>query len=189
MMLVTRARSPASWAAMLPQKFSAATTSILEVEPPGCTSNVSLKLAGTAQKPYLVCQAAGRPSWAGKYEMAPAGWHRRLPAVLQRLSETATLEELTATLARDVRTLTGFDRVMVYRFDAEWNGEVVAEDRRPDLEPFLGLHYPASDIPAQARELYARNWMRLIPDAGYLRRSEHRELFLSGLRLAAGEET
>ena len=58
-------------------------------------------------------------------------------------------------LARDVRALTGFDRVMVYRFDRDWNGEVVAEDRRDDLEPFLGLRYPASDIPAQARALYA----------------------------------
>ena len=70
-------------------------------------------------------------------------------------------------LARDVRTVTGFDRVMVYRFDAEWNGEVIAEDRRPDLEPFFGLRYPASDIPAQARALYATNWMRIIPDATY----------------------
>ncbi|NEK87651.1 SpoIIE family protein phosphatase [Blastococcus saxobsidens] len=100
-------------------------------------------------------------------EQAGAAWHRRLPTTLQRLSATATLEELTAVLARDVRALTCFDRVMVYRFDAEWNGEVIAEDRRDDLEPFLGLRYPASDIPAQARALYATNWMRLIPDAGY----------------------
>jgi chemotaxis family two-component system sensor kinase Cph1 len=100
-------------------------------------------------------------------EQAGPVWHRRLPTVLQRLSATGTLAELTGALARDVRGLTGFDRVMVYRFDAEWNGEVVAEDRRPDLEPFLGLHYPASDIPAQARALYLRNWLRLIPDAGY----------------------
>ncbi|MGY1823312.1 SpoIIE family protein phosphatase [Geodermatophilus sp. SYSU D00079] len=98
---------------------------------------------------------------------AGAAWHRRLPAVLQRLSATTGLDELTAVLARDVRELTGFDRVMVYRFDAEWNGEVVAEDRRADLEPFLGLRYPASDIPAQARALYAVNWQRLIPDARY----------------------
>src|SRR3712207_3263878 len=56
---------------------------------------------------------------------------------------------------------------MVSRFDAEWNGEVIAEDRREDLDPFLGLRYPASDIPAQARALYATNWMRLIADAGY----------------------
>jgi light-regulated signal transduction histidine kinase (bacteriophytochrome) len=100
-------------------------------------------------------------------EQAGAAWHRRLPTVLQRLSATTTLTELTAVLARDVRELTGFDRVMVYRFDAEWNGEVVAEDRRPDLEPFLGLRYPAGDIPAQARALYATNWLRLIPDARY----------------------
>jgi serine phosphatase RsbU (regulator of sigma subunit)/GAF domain-containing protein len=100
-------------------------------------------------------------------EQAGAAWHRRLPTVLQRLSAPTTLEGLTGVLAREVRALTGFDRVMVYRFDAEWNGEVVAEDRREDLEPFLGLHYPASDIPAQARALYATNWMRLIPDAGY----------------------
>ncbi|MGK5112047.1 SpoIIE family protein phosphatase [Geodermatophilus sp. CPCC 205506] len=100
-------------------------------------------------------------------EQAGAAWHRRLPAVLQRLSATTSLDELTAVLARDVRELTGFDRVMVYRFDAEWNGEVIAEDRRADLEPFLGLRYPASDIPAQARALYATNWLRLIPDATY----------------------
>jgi two-component system, chemotaxis family, sensor kinase Cph1 len=100
-------------------------------------------------------------------EVAPAVWHARLPAVLARLSESGSLEELTAGLAREVRALTGFDRVMVYRFDPDWNGEVVAEARRPDLEPFLGLHYPASDIPAQARELYTRNWLRLIPDARY----------------------
>jgi light-regulated signal transduction histidine kinase (bacteriophytochrome) len=102
-------------------------------------------------------------------EQAGAAWHRRLPAVLQRLSATDTLEELTAVLARDVRAVTGFDRVMVYRFDPEWNGEVIAEDRRPDLEPFFGLRYPASDIPAQARALYATNWMRIIPDATYTR--------------------
>ncbi|WP_158545881.1 SpoIIE family protein phosphatase [Blastococcus sp. TF02A-30] len=102
-------------------------------------------------------------------EQAGAAWHRRLPTVLQRLSAATTLEELGATLARDVRSVTGFDRVMVYRFDPEWNGEVIAEARREDLEPFLGLRYPASDIPAQARALYTTNWMRIIPDAGYTR--------------------
>ena len=100
-------------------------------------------------------------------EQAGEVWHRRLPAVLQRLSATTTLDELAAVLARDVRDLTGFDRVMVYRFDPDWNGEVVAEQRRADLEPFLGLRYPAADIPAQARALYLTNWLRLIPDARY----------------------
>ncbi|SEP20590.1 SpoIIE family protein phosphatase [Trujillonella endophytica] len=105
---------------------------------------------------------------AGAAEAGPA-WHRRLPAVLQRLSGAGGLAALTGVLARDVRDLTGFDRVMVYRFDRDWNGEVVAEDRRADLEPFLGLWFPAADIPAQARALYATQWLRLIPDAGYAR--------------------
>jgi len=103
---------------------------------------------------------------AGGHEAGQA-WHRRLPVVLQRLQAAATVEELAGVLAGDVRRLTGFDRVMVYRFDPEWNGEVLAEDRRPDLEPFLGLRYPASDIPPQARDLYLVNWLRLIPDATY----------------------
>ncbi|TYP90750.1 SpoIIE family protein phosphatase [Blastococcus xanthinilyticus] len=109
--------------------------------------------------------------WEPVRGAAQAGpeWHRRLPTVLQRLSAATTLGQLGEVLARDVRAVTGFDRVMVYRFDRAWNGEVIAEDRRADLEPFLGLWFPASDIPAQARALYATNWMRLIPDARYER--------------------
>jgi chemotaxis family two-component system sensor kinase Cph1 len=87
---------------------------------------------------------------------------------MARLAATGSVVELTGQLAREVRELLGFDRVMVYRFDEDWNGEVVAEDRRPDLNPFLGLHYPATDIPAQARRLYTVNWTRLIADIGYV---------------------
>jgi light-regulated signal transduction histidine kinase (bacteriophytochrome) len=56
---------------------------------------------------------------------------------------------------------------MIYRFDAQWNGEVVGESRRHDLEPYLGLSYPAGDIPAQARRLYEVNLARYIPDVHY----------------------
>jgi hypothetical protein len=131
----------------------------LQVAPGGRETDLVLSRSGgllvTEWEPVAGARQAG------------ATWHRRLPAVLQRLSAPETLEGLTAVLAGQVRALTGFDRVMVYRFDAEWNGEVVAEDRRADLEPFLGLHFPAGDIPAQARALYTVNWMRLIPDARY----------------------
>ena len=75
--------------------------------------------------------------------------------------------DVAARAVEAMRSLTGFDRVMVYRFDREWNGEVIAEARTPTLNSFLGLHYPATDIPAQARELYRRNWLRLIPDIAY----------------------
>ena len=84
-----------------------------------------------------------------------------------RLSSAGSVADLARHLAREVRELTGFDRVMVYRFDGDWNGEVIAEDRREELNPFLGLHYPATDIPAQARRLYTVNWTRLIADVGY----------------------
>lgn len=86
---------------------------------------------------------------------------------MARLGGTRTVAELADGLAREVQALTAFDRVMVYRFDEDWNGEVIAEERRADLNPFLGLHYPASDIPAQARRLYTVNWIRLIADIGY----------------------
>jgi len=83
------------------------------------------------------------------------------------LSAAATIKEFCSTLVTKVRSLTGFDRVMVYRFDTEWNGEVIAEDRRADLEAFLGLHYPATDIPSPAREVFLVNRMRVIPDVAY----------------------
>ncbi|MDP3968212.1 MAG: SpoIIE family protein phosphatase [Nocardioides sp.] len=98
--------------------------------------------------------------------LPPVSYRSARGAVL-RLTEAPDAEELTRQLAREVRDVTGFDRVMVYRFDADWNGEVVAEDKREDLNAFLGLHYPASDIPAQARRLYTVNWTRLIADVGY----------------------
>ncbi|WP_205472951.1 SpoIIE family protein phosphatase [Nocardioides sp. SYSU D00038] len=88
-------------------------------------------------------------------------------SAMARLSSHATVDDLVAQLAVEVRALTEFDRVMVYRFDRHWNGEVVAEQKRDDLDSFLGLHYPASDIPAQARRLYTLNWTRLIADVDY----------------------
>ncbi|MEV7973844.1 SpoIIE family protein phosphatase [Cellulomonas sp. NPDC089187] len=87
---------------------------------------------------------------------------------IAELNRGTTLPELYDLAARHVRRLTGFDRVMVYRFDAEYNGEVVAEAKRGDLEPFFGLHYPASDIPPQARALYEKSWIRLISDVDYV---------------------
>jgi light-regulated signal transduction histidine kinase (bacteriophytochrome) len=93
--------------------------------------------------------------------------YRSARAAVTRLTQSATTADLCEQLASEVRALTGFDRVMVYRFDDEWNGEVVAEDRREDLNPFFGLHYPSTDIPAQARRLYTVNWTRMIADTGY----------------------
>jgi chemotaxis family two-component system sensor kinase Cph1 len=83
------------------------------------------------------------------------------------LEKAAGVDEVCRLAAVEVRRITGFDRVMVYRFDPDWNGRVVAEDRADDAASYLGHHFPASDIPAQARDLYRLNRFRLIPDAGY----------------------
>ena len=87
---------------------------------------------------------------------------------VEELNRATSIGELYDTAARAVRDLTGFDRVMVYRYDRDYNGEVVAECKREDLNSFLGLHYPASDIPAQARAMYEKNWLRLISDVDYV---------------------
>jgi len=95
------------------------------------------------------------------------GFDPRLRASAIRMQRAHDLPTLTQIAADEVRTITGFDRVMIYRFDRDWNGEVVAEAKREDLEPFFGLHYPASDIPEQARRLYTLNWLRFIADVAY----------------------
>ncbi|MFW2829327.1 HWE histidine kinase domain-containing protein [Sphingomonas sp. ID0503] len=84
--------------------------------------------------------------------------------MMSRLDDTNTLDAFFREGARQVRALTGFDRVMVYRFDDAGSGEVVAEAARSGLGSFMGLRYPASDIPAQARKLYQRNIFRVIAD-------------------------
>ena len=74
------------------------------------------------------------------------------------------LEELAAALVRGVRRITKYDRVLLYRFDADWHGQAIAEDRADDGPvSLLGLHFPASDIPSQARALYTRSLMRWVP--------------------------
>lgn len=71
---------------------------------------------------------------------------------------------LCDTVVESVRQLTGYDRVMVYKFHEDEHGEVVAESKRPDLEPYIGLHYPATDIPQASRFLFKQNRVRMIVD-------------------------
>ncbi len=87
-------------------------------------------------------------------------------AMIARLDQADTMASFFNEGARQVRALTGYDRVMVYRFSADGSGEVVAEATKPGIGSFFGLHYPASDIPKQARELYKRNLLRVIADIG-----------------------
>jgi light-regulated signal transduction histidine kinase (bacteriophytochrome) len=92
----------------------------------------------------------------------------QLKTLMAAVQLTASVDECCVAAAIAMRAATGFDRAMVYRFLPDGSGVVAAEDAIPGLESFLGLHYPASDIPKQARELYRRNWLRAIPDIDYV---------------------
>jgi light-regulated signal transduction histidine kinase (bacteriophytochrome) len=85
-------------------------------------------------------------------------------AMTTRLVKAPTLAKFHNDAARQVLAITGFDRIMIYRFDDDGNGEVIAESTRAGVESFLGLHYPAADIPKQARALYLLNPFRIIAD-------------------------
>lgn len=87
---------------------------------------------------------------------------------VEQLQGASSIDALCHLAAQDVRRMTGFDRVLIYRFDEHWNGTVIAEDRNEVLPSYLDLRFPASDIPAQARELYRRNRLRIISDANYI---------------------
>ena len=92
----------------------------------------------------------------------------QLKTLLAAVQVAASVDESCAAAATALRAATGFDRAMVYRFLPDQSGVIVAENARAGLESFLGLHYPASDIPQQARELYRRNWLRTIADIDYV---------------------
>lgn len=92
----------------------------------------------------------------GKIEQAAAHFEK-----------ASTLEELCRLAAEEFRVLTGYDRVMIYRFLDDDSGSVLGEALAPGMRPFLNHRFPASDIPKQARALYLRNMIRVIPDIGY----------------------
>ncbi len=115
---------------------------------------------------------------------------------LLQLEGSGTVTGLCEAAVRQVRAFTGYDRVVAYRFDADGPGEVIAEDVTPGWEPWLGLWFPAIDVPPQARQLYLRNWIRVIADVDDpgaalvppLRPGTQRPLDLSGsaLRTVSG---
>jgi light-regulated signal transduction histidine kinase (bacteriophytochrome) len=100
----------------------------------------------------------------------PADFRHLYPLIgdfMQRVNDTGSVESLAQLTCQHVRSVTGFGRVMVYQFDADGHGHVLAESKDDDYHSYLGQHFPASDIPAQARELYALSRIRLIQDANY----------------------
>jgi chemotaxis family two-component system sensor kinase Cph1 len=107
-------------------------------------------------------------------ELEPSSTQENIPflsfyhlarASINQLQETANLRDFCKIIVKEVRKVTGFDRVMLYKFDDDGHGAVIAEERLDTMESYLGLHYPESDIPKVARKLFTSNSIRLIPDA------------------------
>ncbi|MEW6493335.1 MAG: ATP-binding protein [Cyanobacteriota bacterium] len=125
---------------------------------------------------YLVFDAIFHRSADGflVLELEPALTHENIPflsfyhlarASINQIEATSNLQDFCQIIVREVRKVTGFDRVMLYKFDEDGHGEVVAEEKLDEMEPYLGLHYPESDIPQPARKLFLSNWIRVIPDS------------------------
>jgi len=112
-------------------------------------------------KIYVEIEAAARRGAGG------TRLHSR--RTIQALRAATSSSELFRCAAAELRKATGFDRVMVYRFDTDCHGEVIADDCADDMESLLGLHYPAEDIPPQAWQIFARLLVRVITDANAAR--------------------
>lgn len=126
----------------------------MELQANGTAFDVALHMSGSR----VIIEA--EPSTEHDYGDATG----TVRGMISRLEQAPDMPAFFNEGARQVRALTGFDRVMVYRFSADGSGEVVAESAKGGIGSFLGLHYPATDIPKQARELYLRSLLRVIAD-------------------------
>lgn len=112
--------------------------------------------------PIIEFESALRGSEAGMGDAL-----HKIQRMLAALNGTGGFVSYCQQGARLIRKATGFERVMVYQFLPDGSGKVIADERDADMESFLDLHYPETDIPKQARELYRRNWVRMIPDVDF----------------------
>jgi chemotaxis family two-component system sensor kinase Cph1 len=94
-------------------------------------------------------------------------FHTTIRDAVRALQSATGLQDLCDKAVHQVRKATGFDRVMIYRFDKDWHGVVTSEARSDEVAPYIGHHFPASDIPPQARAVFLQNWLRMIPDVDY----------------------
>ncbi|MBW5252145.1 GAF domain-containing protein [Streptomyces sp. P01-B04] len=159
---ITRVLSPEHWAEALQvcaQHDAAGLVLPVSVDVAGAPR--MLDVTAHRQGPLVVLEYESRAVAAPHFPH----FYQAVRRALTRLRSSTTAVECCQAAAREIRALTGFDRVVAYRFDGENGpGEVVAEDVTEGREPWLGLWFPASDIPPQARRLYRDNWIRVIAD-------------------------
>ncbi|HEY9679274.1 MAG TPA: GAF domain-containing protein [Drouetiella sp.] len=128
---------------------------------------VPILVKSDAFKKWTVC--SGHKSGSKLvYEIEAASTEfseQTIPTLKFQQERNHTIEEYLAYVCENLRVITHFDRVMVYRFSSDWHGQVIAESLSQNCShSFYNHHFPASDIPEPARELFLRNWIRVIPD-------------------------
>lgn len=124
-----------------------------------------LHLTGHATQQGLIVELEPPPP--ASPDVSLDGFYPRLRGFLDRIATAPDIPAVARAAVRDIREITGFNRVLLYSFDEDGDGAVLAEDGDGVLPSYLGLRFPASDIPAQARDLYKLNRIRLIADGGY----------------------
>lgn len=85
-----------------------------------------------------------------------------------RAQNAQQLPELFNTVVEEVKSMTGFDRVMLYKFDKAYNGTVITEQKLSEMNSFFDMRFPHTDIPQQALDLYLKNWLRIVSDINYV---------------------
>ncbi len=93
--------------------------------------------------------------------------YQQIKYITSTLKQASTTVEVADLAVKQIKTFSGLDRVMIYQFDALWNGTVIAQAKEDDMDSYLDLRFPASDVPKQARDLYFKNPYRLIPTRNY----------------------
>lgn len=134
---------------------------------------VSLSLKNTGGK--LLCLLHSKPGYLIlELEKSNSESERYFTSVFQdvkysmaAIEQAQSVKEVSEVAIHELRKLSGFDGILMYQFDKDWNGTVIAEEKDPRLEPYMGQKFPASDIPKQARQLYLKNPYRLISDRDY----------------------
>lgn len=118
------------------------------------------------QEQYYILEIEKEPH-REKSETSFVAIYQDVKLAMVAIETCTTTEETCRVVAKELKKLSGFDKVMVYQFDEAWNGDVVAEEAEPGMESYLSLKFPASDIPKQARELYKKSAYRIIPTTEY----------------------
>lgn len=104
---------------------------------------------------------------SGDNQLSFGDFFRSFKIVMNDLEGLTNLDALFDRVLNHLKVQIGFDRIMIYQFDQDWNGTVLAELHEQGMEPYLGLKFPASDVPKQARALYEKNAYRMIPDRNF----------------------